>query len=528
MRGDIGTRLLTAFGSLFLVAILMGVVAVRTSSVMETRIVAITDVEASGLEHAGAVRRLVAQLQSRLGQIVIVTAKGDTRGVTATSQQIDRELDALEAEIAALRRTASDEETAALSRDVLAAISKWTVSAQQIKAFAANEQALEAADAGDAASRFSEQASAAARRIGEIQQRRLAQARREAQSFSRWTRIILLGVLVAAVAAGAFVLWTERQVKASLTAVSARLRAGSEHLLASAGQASSTGRSLSKGATEQAAALEETSASMEEMASMTRNNADSSRQAAELMAAVQHQVSRSNALLTEMVGSMQHIKQSSARVSKIIKTIDEIAFQTNILALNAAVEAARAGEAGMGFAVVADEVRSLAQRAARAAHDTEALIDDASASAAQGAAKVQQVADAIAEFTASVVKVRGIADEVNEASRQQALGIDQVTQAIVQMEHRTQLTAATAEESAAASEDLDAQARSAMQLVRELEAMIGRTQADGLPSPADVAPRAQPARVVPLPRRAAPSHGDEPDPAPEEATLRGTGTFGRT
>jgi methyl-accepting chemotaxis protein/methyl-accepting chemotaxis protein-1 (serine sensor receptor) len=521
MRGDIGTRLLTAFGSLFLVAILMGVVAMRTVSLMEARIVGITDVEASNIEHAGAVQRLVSQLQSRLGQIVIVTAKGDTRGVAATSRQIDHELEQLESELRALQRTASDGGTAALCREVLAAISKWTLSAEQIKAFAANEQALEAADAGDAASRFSEQASAAARRIGEIQQHRLMQARRDAQSFSRWNRLVMVGVLAAAIGAGAFVFWTQRQVKASLMAVASRLRDGAEHLLAAAGQASSTGRSLSKGATEQAASLEETSASMEEMASMTRNNADSSGQAAALMAAVEHQVSRSNALLTEMVGSMEHIKQSSMRVSKIIKTIDEIAFQTNILALNAAVEAARAGEAGMGFAVVADEVRSLAQRAARAAHDTEALIEDASASAAQGATKVQQVADAIAEFTASVVKVRGIADEVNEASRQQALGIDQVTQAVVQMEHRTQLTAASAEESAAASEDLDAQARSAMQLVRELEAMIGRMQDDHSPTSDRNESHRPQARVVPMP-----SAGSR-EVADDDTALPGTGTFGR-
>jgi methyl-accepting chemotaxis protein/methyl-accepting chemotaxis protein-1 (serine sensor receptor) len=520
MRGDIGTRLLTAFGSLLLVAILMGVVAVRTTSVMEARIVGITDVEASGIEHAGAVQRIVSQLQSRLGQIVIVTAKGDTRGVAATSRQIDQELDELEAELHALQRTASDGETAALCAEVLGAISKWTFSAQQIKAFAANEQALEAADAGDAAGRFSEQASAAARRIAVIQQRRLAQARRDAQSLSRWNRMVMFGVLAAAVAAGLFVFWTERQVKASLSAVASRLRDGSEHLLAAAGQASSSGRSLSRGATEQAASLEETSASMEEMASMTRNNADSSRQAAELMAAVEHQVSRSNLLLTEMVGSMEHIKQSSARVSKIIKTIDEIAFQTNILALNAAVEAARAGEAGMGFAVVADEVRNLAQRAARAAHETEDLIEEASSSAAQGAAKVQQVADAIEEFTASVVRVRGIADEVNEASRQQALGIDQVTQAIVQMEHRTQLTAATAEESAAASEDLDAQAQAAMQLVHELEAMIGRTPGEGPLAASAESPRGQ-GRVVAMPLA---NHAAVSDDEPE---LPGTGTFGR-
>ena len=127
---------------------------------------------------------------------------------------------------------------------------------------------------------------------------------------------------------------------------------------------------LSRGATEQAASLEETSASMEEMASMTRRNAENAAQATRLVSDVAQQVTESNGALGEMVMSMAAIKESSNKVAKIIKTIDEIAFQTNILALNAAVEAARAGEAGMGFAVVADEVRSLAQRSAQAAGDT--------------------------------------------------------------------------------------------------------------------------------------------------------------
>ena len=133
---------------------------------------------------------------------------------------------------------------------------------------------------------------------------------------------------------------------------------------------STSAQTLSQGATEQAASLEETSASMEEMASMTRQNAENSATAATLMGEVDTRVRESNQSLAELVTSMGSIQESSQRVAKIIKTIDEIAFQTNILALNAAVEAARAGEAGAGFAVVADEVRSLAQRSAQAARDT--------------------------------------------------------------------------------------------------------------------------------------------------------------
>jgi len=253
------------------------------------------------------------------------------------------------------------------------------------------------------------------------------------------------------------------------------LSQGAGQVVSNAEQVSSSAQSLSRGATEQAASLEETSASMEEMASMTRKNAENAQQVATLVAGVVTQVDESNAALTGMVSSMTAITESSAKVAKIIKTIDEIAFQTNILALNAAVEAARAGEAGMGFAVVADEVRNLAQRSAQAARDTAGLIEESIARSHEGAARVEQVAAAIGSITGSVDQVKVIAQEVREASVQQAQGIDQVAQAIQQMEKVTQTTAATAEQSAAASEELNAQAQTSMTVICELGAMVGLT-----------------------------------------------------
>jgi methyl-accepting chemotaxis protein len=254
------------------------------------------------------------------------------------------------------------------------------------------------------------------------------------------------------------------------------LQATTNEILESAGQVlqlsrmvATSSQSLSHGATEQAASLEETSASMEEMASMTRRNAENATQATRLVTDVAGQVTASNTALAEMVASMAAIKESSNKVAKIIKTIDEIAFQTNILALNAAVEAARAGEAGMGFAVVADEVRNLAQRSAQAAKDTAVLIEESIARSQEGAGKVEQVASAIDAITKSVTEVKGMVEEVREASLQQTQGIDQVSQTLAQMEKVTQTTAATAEESAAASEELSAQAESSIAVVSKLD-----------------------------------------------------------
>ena len=284
---------------------------------------------------------------------------------------------------------------------------------------------------------------------------------------------ISFGVLIA-VGLGSGLGWfIVRGINKVLSAAVGEMTSGTQQVASASNQVATSAQALSQGATEQAASLEETSASMEEMASMTRKNADNSQTAAGLMAGVDSRVQESNRTLGDMVTAMTGIQESSQQVAKIIKTIDEIAFQTNILALNAAVEAARAGEAGMGFAVVADEVRNLAQRSAQAARDTAGLIEESITKAQDGARRVEQAVAAIAAITESVVAVKTMVEEVSDASRQQTQGIDQVSQAIAQMEKVTQTTAATAEESAAASEELNAQADTAMDVVNRLQALIG-------------------------------------------------------
>jgi methyl-accepting chemotaxis protein len=285
----------------------------------------------------------------------------------------------------------------------------------------------------------------------------------------RWITILLL-ICFAIIGAVATVM--VRGVNGRLRQAVGGLTEGADQIGSAAAQISSSAQSLADGTSQQAASLEETSASSQEMASMTQRNAENSEESAGLMAIVDNRVSDANRKLDQMISSMRDINLSSEKISKIIKVIDEIAFQTNILALNAAVEAARAGEAGMGFAVVADEVRSLAQRSAQAAKDTTQLIEESISCSQQGQTQVKEVAEAIHGITESAGKVRVLVDEVKLGSAEQARGVEQISKALSQMERVTQKSAATAEESAAAGEELSAQAEATRHVVKELQAMV--------------------------------------------------------
>jgi methyl-accepting chemotaxis protein/methyl-accepting chemotaxis protein-1 (serine sensor receptor) len=281
-------------------------------------------------------------------------------------------------------------------------------------------------------------------------------------------------ILVVSIASGGLLaFFITRGINQALTQAVTELKEGAGQVSSASNQVSGSSQSLAQGASEQAASLEETSASSEEMASMTRKNAENSQQAAEFMNAVSQRVVEANRTLADMMTSMQEIGASSGKISKIIKVIDEIAFQTNILALNAAVEAARAGEAGMGFAVVADEVRNLAQRSAQAAKDTTALIEDSILKSGEGSKKLGEVAGSIQAITEGAGKVKTLVDEVEASSNEQAQGIEQISKAVAQMDEVTQRTAANAEESAAASEELSAQSQALLAVLERLQALVG-------------------------------------------------------
>jgi len=325
----------------------------------------------------------------------------------------------------------------------------------------------------------------------------IAETSRAQTSVTMW----LLGIssLLAVIIAGVLAWFTVRRISAALGGITVDLNRGARHTASAARQVSIASQTLAGGATEQAAAIEETSSSLEEMSAMIRATADNSQKAKELASEARAQAGAGLGTMSLMSEAMEEIGAASADVSKIVKNIDEIAFQTNILALNAAVEAARAGEAGAGFAVVADEVRSLAQRSAAAARETADKIDVAIQSARRGAERSTEVARSLKEISEKVVATDMLVAEIATAAREQAHGLSQVNTAISQMDLIAQSNAASAEQSATAAERLDAQAATLKQTVSQLEGLVGRSGSAGSePEEEDELPEAE---TPAIPRR---------------------------
>jgi methyl-accepting chemotaxis protein len=227
----------------------------------------------------------------------------------------------------------------------------------------------------------------------------------------------------------------------------------------------------------QASSLEETSASLEELSSMTKQNSDNARQANAMAGEASASAMESRQAMDRMGDAIGKIKASADETAKIIKTIDEIAFQTNLLALNAAVEAARAGDAGKGFAVVAEEVRNLARRSAEAAKSTASLIEGSQKNADNGVAVSGEVARFLGQIAEKVQKLSGLVGEVSAASEEQTKGISQISIAVTEMDKVTQGNAASAEESASASEELFAQAKELGDMVSSLVGLVNGSSA---------------------------------------------------
>ena len=291
-----------------------------------------------------------------------------------------------------------------------------------------------------------------------------------------------------------------KSMRDSLVDIIGQVRIGTDTIATASSQIAAGNLDLSSRTEEQASSLEETASSMEELTSTVKQNAENARQANQLVVSTSEVAVKGGAVVAQVVETMSSINASSKKIADIIGVIDGIAFQTNILALNAAVEAARAGEQGRGFAVVAAEVRNLAQRSASAAKEIKSLIEDSVDKVDMGGKLVAEAGKTMDEIVSSVKRVTDIMSEIAAASQEQSSGIEQVNQAVGQMDEMTQQNAALVEEAAAASASLQDQAGNLAQVVSVFKlneasyvaptASTPRVSVTVLPTPAKSKPKA--------------------------------------
>ncbi len=423
---------------------------------------------------AGQVNAMASSLANMERAVVLAGMLGDRSHLDESLARFQNDGNTLKKSLGELKTSADSSETLSFVRPLEDATNSVLDAHEEFRRSMMNQQ-MDAALAT-----FSQKLQPRLEEIGREagalvnqQTRDLAASSSAAAAKSSRARMIgiLLTLLALAVAGG--VLWMVKGASVELRSLTERLSNNAEEVAGAATQVSSASHSLAQGASEQAASLEETSASTEEIGSITRRNADNALQVASLMQQSEQGASEVNNTLDRMVDKMKEIDASSNKIARIIKVIDEIAFQTNILALNAAVEAARAGEAGLGFAVVADEVRNLAQRCAQAARDTAGLIEESIANSRDGNARLDLMAGAVRSMTQNSGRVKTLVDEVNLGSQEQSRGMDQISRAVLQMQQVTQKNAASAEQSASAGTELNSHADDLRALVSEMQHMVG-------------------------------------------------------
>lgn len=474
----IGHKLLAAAAAMFLLMAILGYVGLDAIGTFKKEFDTAVDQTVRKIALADALVTAQSEMVSAQRGIILGAFAKDTSEVETYKQAFLHDRDAMQAAIVEIRTLAPRPETKALISDIESKLAEWQPHYEDVVRKAAADDVAEANRIRkDVTAPIYKKIGSDAKRLAQIENTILAENKADlasAYSRSRWLSFVLFALCCAV---GGVAIWTVRDAISNLRRAVSELLTGAREVAKAAGQVSSASESLAHGASQQAASIEETSASGREIDASARTNAEKSSLAATLVHHSRKKFDDASRSLEEMVAAMNEIHSSGGKISKIIKVIDEIAFQTNILALNAAVEAARAGEAGLGFAVVADEVRTLAQRSAIAARDTAGLIEESIAASQGGRAKVDHVATAIRGIAEETTEVKTLVDGVNVASEEQARGVALIGKMLSQIEQVTQRTAASAEESATAARELTAQSEALNDVVNRLTAIVGQEDA---------------------------------------------------
>jgi methyl-accepting chemotaxis protein len=474
----IGKKLMTAVGAMLASAATLGYVGLNSISTFKDLVDNDVEKTVRKISLADAVVAASAQMLSAQRAVLLATVDKDPADGAAQEAAFQQAAASIRASLAEIQPLLTKEESRKLVADILSSVSQWEPHQQEISRQAAAGNLAEATRIRkEITMPIANGITSNAERLSTIAHDVLREDRDSASGVFGRSRWITLALLALALIVGVSVATVVRKINSDLRKSARDLLTGAEQVASAASQVSASSQSLAQGSSEQAASLQEISSSSEEISSMAHKNHENSRGASDQVSKSEQKFVETNQSLDQMVGAMTEISTHSEKISKIIRVIDEIAFQTNILALNAAVEAARAGEAGMGFAVVADEVRNLAQRCAQAAKDTAALIEESVVKSKDGKTRVDLVAGAIQSVTREAAQVKTLVEEVSLGSQEQARGIEQVAKAITQMERVTQQNAASAEESASAAEQLNAQSAALKDIAGRLAALVGGAEA---------------------------------------------------